>query len=268
MPAVQSGSGQVTWSMIVLLHEYAHHFLISSNVSAMPRWLSEGSAEFFASAKFEADGGLWLGRPASHRAGELLYAQDVKAADLLDPTDYDKRKHTSYDAFYGKSWLLYHYLTFGGDRKGQFTRYTELLANGRGQRAAALEAFGDFDKLEKDLDHYLRQRRMTALTLKPELLTIGPVSLRTLSAGRRRSCRCASVRGAACRARKPRRCWSRRGRSRRSIPMMQRCSPRWLSVNMTPGTTRRPSPPPIPRSGVILASQRLRPEGLCAVPRG
>ncbi|GLK44314.1 MULTISPECIES: DUF1570 domain-containing protein [Novosphingobium] len=183
VPAVQSGSGQVTWSMIVLLHEYAHHFLISSNVSAMPRWLSEGSAEFFASAKFEADGGLWLGRPASHRAGELLYAQDVKAADLLDPTDYDKRKHTSYDAFYGKSWLLYHYLTFGGDRKGQFTRYTELLANGRGQRAAALEAFGDFDKLEKDLDHYLRQRRMTALTLKPELLTIGPVSLRTLSAG-------------------------------------------------------------------------------------
>ncbi|EJU10104.1 hypothetical protein LH128_25648, partial [Sphingomonas sp. LH128] len=67
VPAVQSGSGQVTWSMIVLLHEYAHHFLISSNVSAMPRWLSEGSAEFFASAKFEADGGLWLGRPASHR---------------------------------------------------------------------------------------------------------------------------------------------------------------------------------------------------------
>lgn len=83
--AVQSGSGPVMWSMIVLLHEYAHHFLISSNVSAMPRWLIEGSAEFFAFAKFEADGGLWLGRPANHRAGELLYAQDVKAADLLVP---------------------------------------------------------------------------------------------------------------------------------------------------------------------------------------
>ncbi|PNU01838.1 DUF1570 domain-containing protein [Novosphingobium guangzhouense] len=184
VPSVQSGSGStVTWSMIVLLHEYAHHFLISTSSAAMPRWLSEGAAEFFASAKFEADGGLWLGRPASHRAGELFYAQDVKAADLLDPTEYDKRKHTTYDAFYGKSWLLYHYLTFGGDRKGQMTRYVELLAKGRGQRDAALEAFGDFDVLEKNLDSYLKKRRMTALTLTPEVLSIGPVSLRTLSAG-------------------------------------------------------------------------------------
>ncbi|WP_232495129.1 DUF1570 domain-containing protein [Novosphingobium kaempferiae] len=183
VPAVQAANGPVTWSMVVLLHEYAHHFQISANAMPMPRWFTEGSAEFFASSKFESDGSLWLGRPANHRAGELYYARDVKVADLLDPTDYDKRKHESYDAFYGKSWLLYHYLTFNDGRKGQFTRYITLLGEGKGQREAATEAFGDFNVLEKELDRYLAQRRMTALTLKPEGLKIGPVALRPLTAG-------------------------------------------------------------------------------------
>lgn len=183
VPAVQAANGPVTWSMVVLLHEYAHHFLISANAAAMPRWLSEGSAEFFASARFEPDGGLWLGRPANHRAAELAYAPDVKAADLLDPTEYDKRKHSVQDAFYGKSWLLYHYLTFAPERRGQFAKYLQLLANGTPMRDAGTQAFGDLDTLEKDLERYLRQRRLTAITLKPEKLIIGPVAVRALSAG-------------------------------------------------------------------------------------
>lgn len=183
VPTVQTGGDAISMSMIVLLHEYAHHFLISSSASAMPRWFGEGAAEFFASSRFEADGGLWLGRPASHRAGELLYARDVKVADLLDPTEYDKRKHSSYDAFYGKSWLLYHYLTFEESRKGQFPRYLELLRAGKGLRAAASEAFGEFDVLEKELDKYLTRRRMTALTIPPERLAIGAVTVRALPAG-------------------------------------------------------------------------------------
>lgn len=183
VPAVSSGNGVVTWSMVVLLHEYAHHFQISASAMPMPRWFTEGSAEFFASAKFEADGSLWLGRPANHRAPELFYAPDVTVADLLDPTEYDKRKHASFDAFYGKSWLLYHYLTFSESRKGQFSRYVTLLSEGKGQRQAAIEAFGDFAVLEKEVDHYLGQRRMKVLTLSPDRLKFGKVSLRALSAG-------------------------------------------------------------------------------------
>jgi tetratricopeptide (TPR) repeat protein len=183
VPTVDSGNGPVNWSMVVLLHEYAHHFLISTSSLPMPRWFSEGAAEFFASSKFEPDGGIWLGRPANHRAGELFYATDVKAADLLDPTDYDKRKHTTYDAFYGKSWLLYHYLTFDESRKGQLTRYITLLRDGKGQRAAAVEAFGDFGVLEKDLDKYLAKRRMNALRLAADRVPIGAVAIRPLSAG-------------------------------------------------------------------------------------
>jgi len=183
VPTVDSGNGAITMSMVVLLHEYAHHFLISSNSMPMPRWFSEGAAEFFASAKFEADGGVWLGRPAQHRAGELYLARDVKAADLLDPTEYDKSKNTAYDAFYGKSWLLYHYLTFDVARSGQLGRYLALLQDGKGQRDAALEAFGDFDALEKDLDKYLSKNKMSALKLTAEKVPIGAISLRALPAG-------------------------------------------------------------------------------------
>jgi tetratricopeptide (TPR) repeat protein len=183
VPPAQARSGQIAWSMVVLLHEYAHHFLISSNSVQMPRWYHEGAAEFFASAQFEQDGSMWLGRTASHRAGELFYARDVTARDLLDPTDYDRRKARSQDAFYGKSWLLYHYLTFEPARKGQFSRYAALLATGKNQRDAAVEAFGDLDALERDLDRYLGRRHLNALKLGSEHLKVGQIRVRALTEG-------------------------------------------------------------------------------------
>lgn len=182
VPQVNAAGGTTTLSMLVLLHEYAHHFMISASNMPIPRWISEGSAEFFASSSFKADGGMMVGRPAMHRAPELFDAIDVKAADLLDPTAYDKRPKRGYDAFYGKSWLLYHYLTIDRARDGQLTRYLALLGQGKNLREAGLEAFGDFDVLERDLDRYLT-RRMSALELPARLLTIGPVTVRRLTAG-------------------------------------------------------------------------------------
>ena len=41
---IRNKSGYPDFSTVVLLHEYAHHFLISSSRYAMPRWLSEGAA--------------------------------------------------------------------------------------------------------------------------------------------------------------------------------------------------------------------------------
>lgn len=183
VPAVQAGNGPVTWSMIVLLHEYAHHFLMSSAGMSMPRWFNEGAAEFFASSAFEADGSVWIGRAAQHRAGDLFLAKDVKVADLLDPTEYEKRRHDSLDAFYGKSWLLYHYLTFEPSRSGQLGRYIDLLQSGKSQRDAALAAFGDFGVLEKDVGKYLLRTRLAALKLAPGKLQIGTVAIRALRPG-------------------------------------------------------------------------------------
>ncbi|MET0180878.1 MAG: hypothetical protein ABW194_10420 [Novosphingobium sp.] len=183
VPRVDAARGDVKQATLILLHEYAHHFFISASGFPMPRWLSEGAAEFFATARFEDDGSVWLGLPANHRAAELALAPDVPVADLLDPEAYARRKPTSFDAFYGKSWLLYHYLTFDDRRKGQLARYVALMAEGRKSRDAAREVFGDLAKLEKDVDAYVRKPRILSFKLAAARLPIGPVAIRRLPPG-------------------------------------------------------------------------------------
>ena len=171
------------FSTIVLLHEYAHHFLISTSRYAMPRWLGEGAAEFFASTSFERDGGIMIGRPAQHRAADFVYSNDVNLMALLDSDTYEKTKRKGYDQFYARSWLLFHYLTFSEERKGQLSQYWARLREGESSLAAAQATFGDLEILEKQLERYLSQRRMTTFNLKPEWLASGEITLRRLPEG-------------------------------------------------------------------------------------
>ena len=109
VPRVEVKTGAQDWPMIALLHEYAHHFLLSGSRFPSPRWYGEGGAEFFASVEFERDGHLGIGRPAYHRGGELKFANNVTVTELVDAEAYEKKsRNQGFDAFYGKSWLLYH----------------------------------------------------------------------------------------------------------------------------------------------------------------
>lgn len=186
VPRVTTGSTQLDSSMIVLLHEYAHHYMISASSFPMQRWYSEGGAEFFASASFPKDGSVGIGQPAMHRAAELLlpgFARDVHVSELLDPPVGPQKRSGGYNAFYGKSWLLFHYLTFEKARDGQMSRYTKLLSEGKTSREAGLEAFGDFAVLERELDAYLRRPRIPMMKLPASMLTTGAIEVRRLSAG-------------------------------------------------------------------------------------
>lgn len=179
---IRKQSGYPHFTTIILLHEYAHHFLISSNRFAMPRWLGEGTAEFFAAAQFEDDGGVKIGLPAQHRAGDLAYADPVHVRELLDPALYERKKVKGYDGFYAKSWLLYHYLVFNEARTGQLDTYLRGLIGGADSLAAGEKAFGDLDTLERELKAYARSR-MYSFVLAPERLKTAPIALRKLSAG-------------------------------------------------------------------------------------
>ncbi|MBU1606353.1 MAG: hypothetical protein KKD08_06035 [Alphaproteobacteria bacterium] len=180
---IQMKSGYPSFSTTVLLHEYAHHFLIASSSYAMPRWLSEGAAEFFAAATFNDDGSVQVGRPAQHRAGELAFADEVPIRELLDAALYDSSERKGYDAFYGRSWLLYHFMTFEESRRGQLTGYGNRIIAGDAALEAANAAFGDLDELEKDLDRYLKRRSLYNLKLPAEKIAIGEVRLRELPEG-------------------------------------------------------------------------------------
>ena len=186
VPDVIAARGeQLEFSMVVLLHEYAHHFNAVNSRFPPPRWLSEGSAEFFASARFEANGSVQIGRPADHRGPELFEGLDVTATDLLDPDHYEKRRGNGkrYDAYYGRAWLLFHYLTFEPSRKGQLVAYIKALTSGKSLREAAESVFGDLVKLDKEMDTYLRRRSFMALTVKGESLPIGEIAVRPLRQG-------------------------------------------------------------------------------------
>jgi hypothetical protein len=74
-------------SMNMLMHEYVHHFMISNSEIASPKWVSEGGAEFFSAAKFERDGSLTLGQPATHRIYGLFNSSKITVKELLDPAD-------------------------------------------------------------------------------------------------------------------------------------------------------------------------------------
>ena len=183
VPRIGSGSSTRDVAMITLLHEYAHHFLISAQRQQMPRWVSEGGAEFFASVNFLKDGTVQIGRAAQHRGYELFNAEPVPVEELLDPAVYEAREHKRYDAFYGRAWLLYHYLTFSKERAGQLTAYLRALGSGTDEREAALQVFGDFDALDDELGHYLRQWRIMMMELKASSVPTGKIAITQLSEG-------------------------------------------------------------------------------------
>ncbi|QYJ08110.1 DUF1570 domain-containing protein [Qipengyuania flava] len=183
VPDVRPSYGEPRHSFRVLLHEYAHHFLIGSARFGMPRWMDEGGAEFFASARFMRDGEVHLGRAANHRAGELAFATKVSMEELFERGNVQRGGTVERDSFYGRSWALYHYLTFSEERKGQLLDYARRIAAGQSSLDAARSVFGDIDALGHEVDEYLKQRKMNAFVIAPDRLTINPVIVRPVSAG-------------------------------------------------------------------------------------
>lgn len=183
VPNIRASSGELDYSMITLLHEYAHHFLIGSSAYAMPRWMDEGGAEFFASAKFPSTGEVQIGRPAHHRAYELALAPEVSIEALFERGDADRDGGNRLDNFYGRSWALYHYLTFDPDRRGQLLAYAQQVAAGKSSLEAAEATFGDLKTLNHDVDRYIQKRKLLSFVLKPHLLPIGPIAVDQVSPG-------------------------------------------------------------------------------------
>jgi len=184
VPKLKRSSGKFSMSgETVLLHEYAHHYMYQITNFSWPRWFGEGFAEFYGSAKFFGDGAVGLGAPANHRVMELTYSESVPMHMLVDTDRYLKNKSKRHDEFYGRSWLLYHYLTFNAERREQFAKYKKLLTGGTGELDAAQQSFGDLSVLDRELDSYRKRKKLNYIHLKPERLKIGAINVRLLSAG-------------------------------------------------------------------------------------
>lgn len=181
----QKSDGNEDWDLhadTVFFHEYAHHLQLQNTDASLPMWLTEGFAEFFAAAAFPNDESVQLGLAANHRAGALYLDQQTPIEVLLGEGPKNATVEQM-DSFYGRAWLLTHYLTDDESRRGQLAKYVAAISRGADLLSAAQEAFGDLKQLDRDLDRYRDINRFQSLNVKsPEFSTIA-VALRPLGAG-------------------------------------------------------------------------------------
>ena len=165
----------------IFFHEYTHHLMHQDLQHPYPEWYSEGFAEFFSSPSFDRDGSVWLGRIVRGRAYGLLEGPQFPFESLLAGLQSGMTKE-QLDVYYGRSWLLAHYLLLDAKRQGQLSAYVTALSNGSSSVDAAHQVFGDFRQLDRELDAY-KLRPLMKFKVPASAIHLQPISVTPLSAG-------------------------------------------------------------------------------------
>lgn len=167
----------------VLQHEYAHHFMFTTwPDAAFPSWVSEGWAEFNATASFDRAGNLQFGGAPQYRAFGLRTGNPLPIQQILAGAA-GKLRGDQREAIYGRGWALVHYLTFEPSRKGQLAAYLDGITKGRKSPEAAAAVFGDLSALHKELEAFLNRPKINGFRIRAENLAIPPVTMRLLTRG-------------------------------------------------------------------------------------
>jgi tetratricopeptide (TPR) repeat protein len=151
-------------SLRSVMHEFVHLVLWHS-APRLPRWLEEGTAEFYSTLCVTGDRVRLGGVIPSHLA-RLSEAAWLDAAALdevsLDSPEYQSRDRAG--LFYAQSWALTHMLNCAPAYRERMARFVELLTEGRASRAAFAEAFGrPMEEALGELRAYVRERRFAVV---------------------------------------------------------------------------------------------------------
>ena len=133
----------------VLLHEYAHHFMMQYFPFGYPAWFIEGFAEYFATAEITPDR-IVVGKYNRNRAEWLRLSPWLPTRELLTKRAgaVSRRRET----YYPVAWLLTHWFMGNEARHSQLNAY--LLDVGAGGNGA---------------DAMTRATGMSSLELRTEL---------------------------------------------------------------------------------------------------
>jgi hypothetical protein len=166
----------------VLQHEYTHHVMYSSwGDVVFPTWFSEGFAELFATARIKPDGGIIIGAVPEYRSYGIDRMNDVPVERLVrGAPNYRNGEETQ--IFYGRSWLLTHYLMFDGDRAKQLAAYIGAINEGKSP-AEANKLIGIAPALDLTLNQYVKRPTLPSAALTAAQLPIEEIRVRALTEG-------------------------------------------------------------------------------------
>lgn len=158
--------GRSAGSQAVLLHEYAHHFLVGDRAHAYPAWYVEGFAEYFGTARFSARR-IEYGRVDRARLAWLLKGAWLPPEDVLRWRG-EARGPGPTSMLYAQSWLMTHWLlrTPGGPER--LTAYLVAVTKGADPVAAfTAHVDPDLDTLNLRLRDYFESPRWANFTRVP-----------------------------------------------------------------------------------------------------
>lgn len=184
VPRTREGNGAYGGldPQIVLLHEYAHHFMYSNwSDAAFPMWYSEGFAEFNSTMIFRDNGDIIIGAQPEARAYGVVRANFLPMDRLLQP-DPGKLDDDQMYVLYSRGWLLTHYLTLDANRRGQLAAYIGAINAGKSGNEAG-KAFGNLGALDMKLTSYAQRPRIQTVLLTYAQVPRVDVKMRTLSGG-------------------------------------------------------------------------------------
>lgn len=167
----------------VLLHEYAHHFMLQNFPAAYPGWYVEGFAEYLMTAQLSEDSIEW-GRYNEIRASWLADVSGWLPLDRVLFSDPSRLNGDEVAKYYAQSWLLVHYLFREPDRRRQLAAYLSAVVRGEAPRTAFTTAFGTTSSdVQRELSRYAHQgitysrgRRASARQPISPVITVMPAS--------------------------------------------------------------------------------------------
>lgn len=147
-------------------HEY-YHSLTVPYFPNLPVWLAEGLADFFGNTEL-TDKQAHIGRPDPGliyllRENRLIPLNVLFKVDHSSPY-YNEQNKTS--IFYAESWALAHYLMIGDNtaHRAMALAYLAALQQRATPEEAAVKAFGDLGRLQKELENYINRDTFLEVT--------------------------------------------------------------------------------------------------------
>jgi hypothetical protein len=145
----------------ILMHEYAHHFMLQYHPAFYPAWYVEGFAEYFGSTAFKDDA-INVGTATPGRAWVLLNAPWTPIDKVLAPKNPERLPGT----FYEQSWLTVNWFMSSPELRQKLPKLLTALSKGEEPEKALIAATGmDFEALDSALKRYLKGRKLPGFKL-------------------------------------------------------------------------------------------------------